>query len=177
MMSFCKSGGPIKKDDQKYQHVENSAREIPKYRGSQCGIFLTKLSPDDNRPVVGSNREIPTVNTERLSTMFGPILGTKNSLRSTQLLGGPIAGSIKNLVGGLPNSPELADRPKEGAHANMANFFLKEAILAQNQIDEWNSAKYKKELLHCGDWSKELGTRKLQKDYSDSVLFLNSKYS
>ena len=109
--------------------------------------------------------------------MFGPILGTKNSLRSTQLLGGPIAGSIKNLVGGLPNSPELADRPKEGAHANMANFFLKEAILAQNQIDEWNSAKYKKELLHCGDWSKELGTRKLQKDYSDSVLFLNSKYS
>jgi hypothetical protein len=124
-----------------------------------------------------SNRVIPTVKTEILASMFGSSLGGKDPIRSTQPLGGNIAGSFKNLVEGPHNGPELADRPQEGANADMANFFLKEAILAQNQIDEWNSAKYKKELLHRGDFSKELETRKLQKDYSGSVISLNSKYS
>jgi hypothetical protein len=177
MITFCKGCRSNKKDDQKYRNVENSAPEIPKSRGSQCGIILTKSSSDDSRPVVGSNCVIPTVKTEILASMFGPSPGGKDPIRSTEPFGGHIAASIKNLLEGPQNGLELADRPKEGANANMAKFFLKEAILAQNQIDEWNSAKYKKELLHCGDFSKELETRKLQKDYSGSVLSLNSKYS
>lgn len=177
MITFCKGSRSIKKDDQKYQNVENSAREIPKSGGSQRGIINTKLSTDDSRPVKVSNCVMPNVNTEILALMFGPSLGGKDPIRTTQPFSGHIAASIKNLLEGPDNGLELADRPKEGANANMAKFFLKEAILAQNQIDEWNSAKYKKELLHCGDFSKELETRKLQKDYSGSVLSLNSKYS